>query len=135
MWTFQNNLCIQGLLSEVEVKYKMSECYLHMKEYREATTIVSEIKLISFFCNSSKENSFEKHGHVFLFQSLNAHCIGHHMFDCTGKQSLSSANLPTSVSYMSKTSDTSISHCFLSLRLSLFPSIFPKPALLFQWPK
>ena len=52
-----------------------------------------------------------------------------------GKQSLSSANLPTSVSYMSKTSNTTISHCLLSLRLSLFPSIFPKPSLLFQWPK
>ena len=52
-----------------------------------------------------------------------------------GKQSLSSANLPTSFSYLSKTSDTSISHCLLSLCLSLFPSFFPKPSLLFQWPK
>lgn len=51
-----------------------------------------------------------------------------------GKQSLSSVNLPTSVSYMSKTYNTTISHCLLSLRLSLFPSIFPKPSLLFQWP-
>lgn len=32
-----------GLLSEVEVKYKMSECYLHMKEYREATTILEGV--------------------------------------------------------------------------------------------
>ena len=39
---FDKIFYIQGLLSEVEVKYKMSECYLHMKEYREATTIVSE---------------------------------------------------------------------------------------------
>ena len=52
-----------------------------------------------------------------------------------GKQSLSSANLPTSFSYLSKTSDTSIPHILLSLRLSLFPSIFPKASLLFQWPK
>ena len=56
--TFRKIFCIQGLLSEVEVKYKMSECYLHMKEYREATTTVSEMKLILFFCNSSKEDSF-----------------------------------------------------------------------------
>lgn len=34
---------LQGLLSEVEVKYKMSQCYLHLKEYREATTIVCEV--------------------------------------------------------------------------------------------
>lgn len=52
-----------------------------------------------------------------------------------GKQSLSSANLPTSFSYLSKTSNTSIPHILLSLRLSLFPSIFPKASLLFQWPK
>ncbi|PFX25631.1 Anaphase-promoting complex subunit 7 [Stylophora pistillata] len=32
-----------GLLSEVEVKYKMSQCYLHLKEHREATTILEGI--------------------------------------------------------------------------------------------
>jgi len=32
-----------GLLSEVEVKYKLSQCYLHLKEYREATTVVCKI--------------------------------------------------------------------------------------------
>lgn len=38
----------QGLLSEVEVKYKMSQCYLHLKEYKEATTIVCEVVFFLF---------------------------------------------------------------------------------------
>ena len=36
------SLLLQGLLSEIEVKYKMSQCYVHLKEYREATAIVCE---------------------------------------------------------------------------------------------
>lgn len=42
-----------GLLPEVEVKYKMSQCYLHMKEYREATTILEGI--------SQKQRSLKIH--------------------------------------------------------------------------
>ena len=38
----------KGLLSEVEVKYKMSQCYLRLKEHKEATTIVCTVKLYSF---------------------------------------------------------------------------------------
>ena len=43
----------QGLLSEVEVKYKMSQCYLHLKEYRDATTIVCEVVSLSYIYNFS----------------------------------------------------------------------------------
>ena len=35
-------------MSEVEVKYKMSQCYLRLKEHKEATTIVCTVKLYSF---------------------------------------------------------------------------------------
>lgn len=40
----------QGLLSEVEVKYKLSQCYMHMKEFKEATAIVCRIniEMVSF---------------------------------------------------------------------------------------
>lgn len=54
----------QGLLSEVEVKYKMSQCYLHLKEYREATTIVCEvvspdyIRTVSFIDNKLEGDKF-----------------------------------------------------------------------------
>lgn len=44
---------LQGLLSEVEVKYKMSQCYLHLKEYREATTIVCEVVSPNYTYNFS----------------------------------------------------------------------------------
>lgn len=36
---------LQGLLSEVEVKYKLSQCYMHMKEFKEATAIVCRINV------------------------------------------------------------------------------------------
>ena len=58
------------------------------------------------------------------------------------KRPLSGAQSPTSVFDLSKVSRMSLSHCgLLGLPLSLFPSIFPskmifpKPLLLFKWPK
>ena len=57
------------------------------------------------------------------------------------KQFLSIANLLTSVREISKTSRMFLPHYLLGLPFSLFPStfpfkvIFPKPLLLFKWPK
>lgn len=80
----QKIFCIQGLLSEVEVKYKMSECYLHMKEYREATTIVSETKLISCFVTVPKKILL-KNTVISFSPSLTAYPIGCRIFDCRGE--------------------------------------------------
>ena len=71
-------------MSEVEVKYKMSECYLRMKEYREATTIVSERKLISFSVTVPKKILL-KNTDISFSPSLTACCIGCRIFDCTGE--------------------------------------------------
>ena len=46
----------QGLLSEVEVKYKLSQCYMHMKEFKEATAIVCRIiivEIVSFLLENN----------------------------------------------------------------------------------
>ena len=57
------------------------------------------------------------------------------------KRLLSSAHYPASVIDLLKASRMPLSHCLLGLRLSLSPSIFPskmifpKPSLLFRWPK
>ena len=57
------------------------------------------------------------------------------------KQFLSTANLLTSVTEISKASRMFLPHHLLGLPLSLFPSIFPfkmifpKPLLLFKWPE
>lgn len=53
-----------GLLSEVEVKYKMSQCYLHLKEYREATTILEGIsqKQRSLKINMSLAKLYQRQG-------------------------------------------------------------------------
>ena len=48
---YKNNACFfcQGLLSEVEVKYKLSQCYLLLKDFREATTTVCLTLVFSSF--------------------------------------------------------------------------------------
>lgn len=53
-----------GLLSEVEVKYKTSQCYLHMKEYREATAILEGIsqKQRSLKINMSLAKLYQRQG-------------------------------------------------------------------------
>ena len=113
----------------------MSECYLHMKEYREATTTVSETKLISCFCNSSKENSFEKHCRLFLSLS---NCLSY----WTSHLRLQRGNNFYQVPIFQLLLVTCQKHpirpfpiAFLVFIFLSSLSIFPKPSLLFQWPK
>ncbi|KAJ7377277.1 Anaphase promoting complex subunit 7 [Desmophyllum pertusum] len=53
-----------GLLSEIEVKYKMSQCYVHLKEYREATAILEGIsqKQRSLKINMSLAKLYQRQG-------------------------------------------------------------------------